>query len=330
MLEEGRSRRGRAALFVLSEYSYADAGGWFAWLRDAERRGDEQRAAPVRAAVAPAAAARRLRRPAGRPPTPRRAPRRRGGARGLAGTPDPRAKGGEGLVAPVRTRAPAAPALLAKPHAGSAASHRGQARARTGDAQGESGRTAGVLPANRARRPGARERPRRAQGHRGHLGTQRVMARGGARGHQPPRRADRRARRQPRTRRADARPPAAPERHAEPPARRRLRGHAKPPARRRLRGHAGLAGLRRPAGLGGAVRRRWQVRGCAAGAVANLPARPPGLLLVRGCQGLPGRRADEAMTGRRRGRGASDPGSPGPGRSKLRPVVPGIPRPAAR
>jgi hypothetical protein len=44
-------------LFVCPGTVVADAGGWFAWLRDAERRGDEGRAAPVRSEVARSAVA---------------------------------------------------------------------------------------------------------------------------------------------------------------------------------------------------------------------------------------------------------------------------------
>src|SRR5215469_5822584 len=59
MLEEGRSRCGRAALFACLDTVVVDAGGWLPWLRVAERPRTEGRAAVVaRAAAARAVASR--------------------------------------------------------------------------------------------------------------------------------------------------------------------------------------------------------------------------------------------------------------------------------
>jgi hypothetical protein len=92
MLEEGRSRCGRAALFACLDTVVADAGGWLPWLRDAERPRIEGRAAVVARAAAARAVAPRKRRavPLGK------ARGTRGGVRGRPGPVDPRAGAGVG------------------------------------------------------------------------------------------------------------------------------------------------------------------------------------------------------------------------------------------
>jgi hypothetical protein len=111
----------------------ADAGGWFAWLRDAERRGDEERAAPVRAALGRVAVAQTVgtRRPRGRTRALRRARGPRKGTRGLPVPAGQRVAFGEsrppGVLATPRGRA--APMRRAKARAGRAPSLRGKTRA---------------------------------------------------------------------------------------------------------------------------------------------------------------------------------------------------------
>jgi hypothetical protein len=162
----------------LSGYCCADAGGWFVWLRDAERRGDEERAAPVPAALVPVAVAQTAEapRPRGRPLAPRR---RRGRPRALRRAQG-RQKGGRGLSALagqrvtaggsrppgllVTCRSQAAPAHRAKARAGLVPSLHGTARAVTARAGTVGGRTARAVTARAGTVGGRTVRVRTAGG----------------------------------------------------------------------------------------------------------------------------------------------------------------------
>jgi hypothetical protein len=138
----------------LSGYCCADAGGWFAWLRDAERRGDEERAALVPVALALTAEAPT---PRGRPRAPRRAQGRQKGGRGLSALAGQRVTAG-GSRPPevlVTCRNQAAPAHRAKARAGLVPSVHGTARAVTARAGTAGVRTARAVTA-RAGIAGAR------------------------------------------------------------------------------------------------------------------------------------------------------------------------------
>src|SRR5580704_13030722 len=175
--EEGRSRQGRAALFVCLGTVVADAGGWLAWLRNAER----PRAEGQPGALVPAAAV-LPRRPLALLPEHRRP---RGGARVRPGPAAPQATAGAARLpaaaATVRNRAPAATARPAMArgvvlgrqvptvHAGRPtvrAGHPGRRR--------RTGRREGRPPPAAARGPS----DRRVLPH--------PMARAGARGRPPP------------------------------------------------------------------------------------------------------------------------------------------------
>jgi len=120
MLEEGRSRCGRAALFACLDTVVADAGGWLPWLRDAERPRIGGRAAVLARAAAARAVAPRKRRalPLGKVRGTRGGVRGRR-VRGRPGPVDPRAEAGVGRrpVPPGSNRAPVAPgqAVTARP-----------------------------------------------------------------------------------------------------------------------------------------------------------------------------------------------------------------------
>jgi hypothetical protein len=116
MLEEGRSRCGRAALFACLDTVVADAGGWLPWLRDAERpRIGGRVAVLVRAAAARAMAPRKRRAlPLGKVQGTRGGVRGRR-VRGRPGPAGPRAEAGVGPrpVPPGSNRAPVAPGQAA-------------------------------------------------------------------------------------------------------------------------------------------------------------------------------------------------------------------------
>jgi hypothetical protein len=135
MLEEGRSRCGRAALFACLDTVVVDAGGWLPWLRDAERPRIGGRAAVLARAAAARAVAPRKRRalPLGKVRGTRGGVRsqrvrsqrvrsqrvRSQRVRGRPGPVDPRAEAGVGPrpVPPGSNRAPVAPgqAVTARP-----------------------------------------------------------------------------------------------------------------------------------------------------------------------------------------------------------------------
>ena len=151
MLEEGRSRCGRAALFACLDTVVADAGGWLPWLRDAERPRIGGRAAVLARAVAARAVAPRKRRalPLGKARGTRggvRSRRVRGRrvrgrrvrgrrVRGRPGPVGPRAEAGVGPrpVPPGSNRAPVAPGQAATARPAKACVPRGRRAAKAND-----------------------------------------------------------------------------------------------------------------------------------------------------------------------------------------------------